>query len=786
MVPVWMKQYIPGAFNEEDLPFARSRREYRDFQRFDKAMKDAQSAEKDQLTKNINLAAQIAAGLTSTEAIKHVVNRLCLVSKDPHTRKETAVYAADSIMRHVSVSDEVLLARYEKQLAIHLRNIFKRALQHNSTRLSLADKFFNKILSKWKEKGWFAKELDSIIDTVHKSAPALSKPGALAKQLGKSTKPGDGLPVLPLAEADDVALGEAAPAGGRVFPLVFGATAKAGSPATPAQPDFLRAPGTPRGFRIPSTPMPAQLEVSQAVLNIIPGTPRPEGMMSIPRTPVPDAAHAPFTPVGPAPLTPGASVGGGAAQPFTPAGPAPATPGGLMQPFTPRGPSPATPGGLAQPFTPRGPAPATPGGLSQPFTPRGPAPATPGGLAQPFTPRGPAPATPGGLVQPFTPRGPAPATPGGPAQPFTPRGPAPATPGGLAQPFTHRGPAPATPGGDAQPFTPAVPPPNTLGAAAQPSTPGAQPFTPTIAPGTPRPAPFTPGAPGTPGIGAPGTPGFVPFRGGEAAPVTPAPASLRNVPGTPGTGVPGTPGFIPFRGGEAAPVTPAFPSAHHQMSPHQSSPQQLSIRQPHEPSDPLVGAGIAKVADSSDPLTSKTDSQLGQAAELVETQTVKGDSKVADTPQNVDAPEQGKSDRPLQGQNLDAQDAMVSDARLAAKADGTATGAIEKSDATALEPQTSMSELHIMGEAHAASHETTKRTGEADVAAHVSLPPAKRQRLTPPESANVAPADEQPVESDLSQVPAKVDEGPPKPEGERQVGDGTSEQGTGLQDPTAA
>eukprot|EP00418_Pyrodinium_bahamense_P044392 CAMPEP_0179209654 /NCGR_PEP_ID=MMETSP0796-20121207/104562_1 /TAXON_ID=73915 /ORGANISM="Pyrodinium bahamense, Strain pbaha01" /LENGTH=202 /DNA_ID=CAMNT_0020914613 /DNA_START=209 /DNA_END=814 /DNA_ORIENTATION=- len=160
-------------------------------------MKDAQSAEKDQLTKNINLAAQIAAGLSSTEAIKHVVNRLCLVSKDPHTRKETAVYAADSIMRHVSVSDEVLLARYEKQLAIHLRNIFKRALQHNSTRLSLADKFFNKILSKWKEKGWFAKELDSIIDTVHKSAPALSKPGALAKQLGKSTKPGDGLPVLP-------------------------------------------------------------------------------------------------------------------------------------------------------------------------------------------------------------------------------------------------------------------------------------------------------------------------------------------------------------------------------------------------------------------------------------------------------------------------------------------------------------------------------------------------------------------------------------------------------------
>eukprot|EP00408_Alexandrium_pacificum_P016440 CAMPEP_0171199098 /NCGR_PEP_ID=MMETSP0790-20130122/23291_1 /TAXON_ID=2925 /ORGANISM="Alexandrium catenella, Strain OF101" /LENGTH=271 /DNA_ID=CAMNT_0011664439 /DNA_START=102 /DNA_END=914 /DNA_ORIENTATION=+ len=267
-----MKPYIPGAFNEEDLPFAKSRREYRDFQRFDKAMKDAQSVEKEQLTKNINLAAQIAVGLSSSDAIRHVVNRLCLVSKDPHTRKETAVFAADSIMRHVSVSDEALLARYEKQLAVHLRNIFKRALQQSQTRLPLATKFLNKILPKWKEKGWFTKDLDAVIEAVQKSAPGVGGSDALAKARRKAGRPEGDEPVLPLVEEGGEDLG-AEPAADHG--LGFGATAKAGSPATPAQPEFLRAPQTPRGFRIPATPMPGQLEVARSVLSMIPGTPRP-------------------------------------------------------------------------------------------------------------------------------------------------------------------------------------------------------------------------------------------------------------------------------------------------------------------------------------------------------------------------------------------------------------------------------------------------------------------------------------------------------------------------------
>eukprot|EP00411_Alexandrium_monilatum_P022418 CAMPEP_0175221764 /NCGR_PEP_ID=MMETSP0093-20121207/20472_1 /TAXON_ID=311494 /ORGANISM="Alexandrium monilatum, Strain CCMP3105" /LENGTH=589 /DNA_ID=CAMNT_0016515321 /DNA_START=46 /DNA_END=1812 /DNA_ORIENTATION=- len=461
-----MKPYLPGVFNEEDLPFARSRREYRDFQRFDKAIKDAQSTEKEQLTKNINLAAQIAAGLSSSDAIKHVVNRLCLVSKDAQTRKETAVYAADSIMRHVAVSDEVLLVRYEKQIAVHLRNLFKRALQQSHTRLPLAAKFLNKILPKWKEKGWFAKDLDSIIDAVQRSAPGVSKPDAMAKSRGQVNRFGDAEPVLPLVETGDLGGGDAdadaaaeaapEPAAGGAPRLGFGATAKAGSPATPAQPDFLTAPKTPRGFRIPSTPLPGQLEVSAAVLRIIPGTPRPPEVSTIPRTPRPDAGPAPSTPAGPHP--------DGMPAPSTPAGAAPFTPAAAAAPFTPRPPS-------AQPFTPRGPGPATPGNV-QPFTPRGPVPGTPGGVVQPFTPA---------IVQPFTPG----------AQPFTPApGMAPGTPGIGA---------PGTPGflpfqgGEAAPLTPALP---------------------GLRPGA--------GAPGTPRTAAPSTPGFVPFRGGEAAPVTPA------------------------------------------------------------------------------------------------------------------------------------------------------------------------------------------------------------------------------------------------------------------------
>ncbi|CAE8598331.1 unnamed protein product [Polarella glacialis] len=122
--------------------------------------------------------------LTSNDLVfarKHVIRRLCLVSKDPHAHKETAIYTVDSILRHAAV-DEELRVKYEKHFQLHLRNLFKRALQMDSTRVSLAEKFFGKILTKWKAKKWFDNELEAIVQVVHNSAPNVPKPATLQPQ----------------------------------------------------------------------------------------------------------------------------------------------------------------------------------------------------------------------------------------------------------------------------------------------------------------------------------------------------------------------------------------------------------------------------------------------------------------------------------------------------------------------------------------------------------------------------------------------------------------------------
>jgi len=612
-----MKPYVPGefatkfSFCDDDLPFARSKREYRDYQRFDKALKEAQTSEKEHLTKNINLAAQIAVGLNSADAIKHVVSRLCLISKDPAARKETAVYAADSIMRHVSVCDEVLSARYEKQLSVHLRNMFKRALHRETTRKSLATKFFTKVLTKWKQKGWFARDLDSIVDVVSKATPGLQKPGELMDEpdldnMVDAIDMTDDGPTLPTMSGQ----------------LGRGASAKAGAPPTPTQPDFLMrpVPSTPNMSAMPPGPpprppqagppphgaMPQMPQVSQVVLTMVPATPRPDVRM-IPMTPAPGAmpstpnltarmpstpnmtARIPSTPIAAFARAAGAAPGTpGAAQPFTPALGA--------QPFTPvAAAAPGTPGSMMQPFTPRPPV----AGGAQPFTPAGQAPGTPG-AAQPFTPAAGA--------QPFTP-GQAPGTPG--AQPFTPRGPAPATPGAV-QPFTPRGPPPPTSAGGAQPFTPG----------AQPFTPGANPSTPAFGaqPFTPAFQPFTPAAPGTPGMSAPGTPGFLAFRAGDIAPVTPAPGTRLGAPATPATGsmAPGTPGFIAFSGGEAAPQTPAVEGLGSSAT-KTAEPSKVPEFRKANPEDAVESATqqtVSSTAGSGQQPESQQAEQTGVAAEL--------------------------------------------------------------------------------------------------------------------------------------------------------------------------
>lgn len=571
-------RYLGGPFDDDDVSFPRSKREYQAFRRFDKALKDAQTKDKEQLSKNVNLAAQIAAGLSSTSGIRHVVSRLCQVSKAAENNKETAVYTADSIMRHVANgADDDLRLRYERHLQVHMRNIFKRTLRVDSTRRWLADRYLNKILTKWKEKGWFDKELGRIVEVVMQSAPDVRRPTLLdpANLVPRAELPFTEEFTTEGPEEDDTMLDNEP-----LYDDPMGGAIPKACPATPAQPDFLMPPPA---MAFTASMREARNEVlgRPEVMTSVPST--PNVAMSVPRTPVgasapmtpgagvpmtPMMGGAPMTPRGAVPMTPKAGMpapstpcAAGAPAPSTPIGggvprtpkagmPAPSTPMGAIAlgaaPSTPRaGAAPRTPRPV-QPYTPRAPAPPTPNlGSLQPFTPSGPAPPTPGlNALQPFTPRGPSPATPlAGAspgtptagAMPFTPRGPPPATPAGFAQPFTPRGPTPSTPGGMMQPFTPRGPSPATPGVPmsagagvgAMPFTPRGPPPATPSNFFQPFTPRG-------------PAPGSAGQPGTPGVLQPFTPSNAPFTPAgptpQAAPVgsaTPQAALSAQGPSTP-------------------------------------------------------------------------------------------------------------------------------------------------------------------------------------------------------------------------------------------------------------
>lgn len=455
-----------------DLEFvATSQREARDALKFDRALKEAQNAEKpDQFSANINLAASIALGLTTTSGIKHVVTKVVGISKDSKVRKEAAVYLVDSLMRHAQSSAHALLAkRYERHLAPHVPNIFKRALRSGDTRKDMAEKFLRKILPKWRSREWFKAELLSVEESIYKVAPSLRPKPPDELQAEESQPP----------EASQ----DADSGGGNAMSI---ATAKAGAPGTPAQPAFL-LPTTPRGFAGQAGQVRAPAKMgSEDVLNSIPSTPKSSIFMTVPSTPTGTAipmtpkfatAMIPRTPTA-APLarvpskasgTPGAEQSG---MPGLPG-----TPGAAAVPRTPALP----PTMAAAPFTP----------FSAPYTPRAPAPFTPGVVA-PYTPR--APGTP--RVVPFSPgfaQRPgfiAPATPGGaPGTPGVQFMPAPATPGMLA-PMTPARPVPGTPSRPA-PGTPGWMP--VAGGEVMPMTP--RPFTlaGVTAPGTPTPGPAVPG-----------------------------------------------------------------------------------------------------------------------------------------------------------------------------------------------------------------------------------------------------------------------------------------------------
>lgn len=622
-------------FDDDDVCFPHDKREYLAFQKFDKALCEAQTLDKEKLSKNVNLAASIACSLTSSAGIQHVVKRIYYISKHEGSRKETAVFTTDSIMRHVANgADDELLLRYERHLQAHLRNIFKRALRISETRKILAEKFLGKILTKWKQKGWFEKELGNIVEIVTKAAPEVQRPQLLEAE--NLVPP----PELPFQETEDF-FDDDMPSEKMKFEAfrpdmdMGGAVPKAGCPATPAQPAWLQPTGP-----IPATPNVAKFEPkfepkfeskvegtpdilskvpsTPRVMNMVPmtpshgaspmtpmlggapGTPRPGAVPMTPRT-----GAVPMTPRGSVPMTP---IGGGmgasgsitprmSAAPQTPiariavaaAAAAPQTPIGGAQPFTPGGRlQPGTPGGHLQPFTPRGPLqPTTPsaGGV-QPWTPRGPAPSTPSMLS-PFTPRGP------GGASPSTPKG-APVTPGGFLQPFTPRG-APSTPGpSNLQPFTPRGPVPATPGGVLLPFTPRGPVPG-----ASPVTPGASmPFTPVGAvPVTPKAGP--PAVPGTPTGG-----GFL-----SAAPQTPIGQAGQAVPGTPTGAKPPVPRFTVDHPEPSVPSVPSEPTSTGVPQPVPEAPSEVHSvlsrelvdhPEPSEPSEAMAhGSEVSSVQTDS-------------------------------------------------------------------------------------------------------------------------------------------------------------------------------------------
>lgn len=611
------------------MAYPHNKRELKSFRAFDKALEAAQTGKKEILQANINLAARTAMQLTTGSGIRHVVLRVTAISKGDLPHKEAAIYAADSIMRHAA-GDEVLQSKFERHLQPHLRNMFKRALKLERTRNVLADKFLNKIIAKWRDKKWFANDIEIwaafIRKTVQKSEHGRD---TLLDVLVEDTGP-----VEDREDREDPIF-DSSP------PKLVGATAKAGAPKTPPQPLFLISdpmPGTPDDFEeqgSPRSPFRVKLEDSvrgpppkgpprKAALDLTGATVRERLLLSAPRTPQEDAEVYNMTPVKRAPGDPFSPIVSPTAMPKSP-GPAPGTPSGgrgVVQPFTPRRsgmvkvepgqPVPSTPnGGSVQPFTPR-----PSGGISQPFTPGGAAitasaPFTPNLMsmsAAPFTP--PVQAAPGtpNMQQPFV--RPALSTPTA-IQPFTPRP--------QAQPFTPVLPGVAGPGTPA--FRgPGTPAPCGVG----PSTPA-----PMQGPGTPMPfgmAPGTPGAaPGTPSAMAafakmaPSTPAFAPFAAGSAAPSTPAlggfnPAFAAIRP------APGTPGFVPVAGGDAAPTTPVFASLQGPFQPfrppsHRGALPPASARLPSlsAAADPVPPALPEVTPQPTEPAHSSEEATRGEA-----------------------------------------------------------------------------------------------------------------------------------------------------------------------------
>eukprot|EP00439_Symbiodinium_sp_Y106_P078344 s2908_g17.t1 len=276
-----------AAFDEDwkrwELPFPKNKQEFKQFVLFDKALRGAQSDEKNVLTKNVNAAARVALDMTTDSGIDHVICRLRLVSKDNNAHQETAVFTIDSILRHAAQNkDEEIRSLYESRFEKHLRHVFKRAIEAVTSRASLASKFFE-ILGKWKERGWFQEALPDVVSVVEKAAPDVSKPDRLIAE---------DMDVDEMSEAELVEERfKDAESGFSVMqsvPVTPGMPAASNTPTGQPMTPGYNAP-TPGSMKMPGTPAP-----TTPFLKNIPMTPNTTQVMnSVPATP---NLSAPMTP----------------------------------------------------------------------------------------------------------------------------------------------------------------------------------------------------------------------------------------------------------------------------------------------------------------------------------------------------------------------------------------------------------------------------------------------------------------------------------------------------------
>jgi len=509
-----------------------------------------------------------------------------MCDKESFKKKDIIIYVVDSIMHHlVHYGDMRTLEEYDRQMGRHMKRFIRSALQRESTRYVLAEKFAIHFVEKWQAKNWFAAHIDGMLGLLFHAHGKLQK--ALERKHEEEAEQahdhmaenvvGDH-PVEPMSLTPAMGTpGNITPFGvGTRTPLTreiqgLGATAKAGCPPTPCQPRFLMgdgAPGTPGAA--PGTPFVAPAAPGSRGLRspgIFSGLTTPKAQASadvlsrVPSTPVPFMGTVPHTPhqhpgtpaLGNLPGTP--APGGAPGTPFSVLGMRTSMPSTSGQEF--RKTVPSTPA-VTGTGTPAKAAPPTPIGGRVPSTPAV-------GSRVPSTPAD------AGVMK---------VVPSTPADANVKRVPS----------------TPKDAGSSNGSFVPTTPAPSN--AKRVPSTPNDA----TRVPSTPADAKPMPSAAGADARRVPSTPNDarrVPSTPADAKPMPSGASDVRRVPSTPndaGKFVPSTPADakrVPSTPGDAKPQrVPSTPSDAKPFNPRlaggPSQPQQAVKRVPSTPKDAFL------------------------------------------------------------------------------------------------------------------------------------------------------------------------------------------------------